>query len=40
MKLYDFDGMFEEKLADYIKKNPRNYSEREWEDGHASRKVL
>ncbi|MGN0813731.1 MAG: hypothetical protein ACI4MH_00690 [Candidatus Coproplasma sp.] len=32
MKLYDFDGMFEEKLADYIKKNPRNYNEREWED--------
>lgn len=32
MKLYDFDGMFEEKLADYIKKNPRNYTEKEWED--------
>lgn len=32
MKLYDFDGMFEEKLAEYIKKNPRNYTEKEWED--------
>ncbi|MGN0818130.1 MAG: hypothetical protein ACI4L9_04090, partial [Candidatus Coproplasma sp.] len=32
MKIYDFDGMFEEKLADYIKKNPRNYNEKEWEN--------
>lgn len=32
MKLYDFDGMFEEKLSDYIKRNPRGYSEKQWED--------
>ena len=32
MKLYDFDGMFEEKLADYIKRNPRGYTEKQWED--------
>ncbi len=32
MKLYDFDGMFEEKLAAYIKRNPRGYTEKQWED--------
>lgn len=32
MKLYDFDGMFEEKLADYIKRNPHGYTEKQWED--------
>lgn len=32
MKLYDFDGMFEQKLADYIKRNPRGYTEKQWED--------
>lgn len=32
MKLYDFDGMFDEKLADYIKRNPRGYTEKQWED--------
>lgn len=32
MKLYDFDGMFEEKLAGYIKRNPRGYTEKQWED--------
>ena len=32
MKLYDFDGMFEEKLADYIKRNPKGYTEKQWED--------
>ena len=32
MKLYDFDGMFEEKLADYIRRNPRGYTEKQWED--------
>lgn len=32
MKLYDFDGMFDEKLAEYISKNPKRYREEEWED--------
>lgn len=32
MKLYDFDGMFDEKLSDYVRKNADKYKEREWED--------
>ena len=32
MKLYDFDGMFDEKLTEYIRKNKQKYSESEWED--------
>ncbi|MDE6868797.1 MAG: hypothetical protein K2J83_06635 [Clostridia bacterium] len=32
MKLYDFDGMFDEKLADYLKKNADKHKESEWED--------
>ena len=32
MQLYDFDGMFDEKLSDYIAKNKGKYSESEWED--------
>lgn len=32
MKLYDFDGMFDEKLNAYIKKNAGKYKENEWED--------
>lgn len=32
MKLYDFDGMFDEKLSEYVKKNAGKYTEREWED--------
>ena len=32
MKLYDFDGMFDEKLGEYIKKNADKYRESEWED--------
>ena len=32
MKLYDFDGMFDEKLAEYVKKNADKYTESEWED--------
>ena len=32
MKLYDFDGMFDEKLGEYIKKNAGKYTESEWED--------
>ncbi|MDE7330609.1 MAG: hypothetical protein K2N30_05980 [Clostridia bacterium] len=32
MKLYDFDGMFDEKLSAYIEKNAGKYKENEWED--------
>lgn len=32
MKLYDFDGMFDKKLSDYISKNSGKYKESEWED--------
>lgn len=32
MKLYDFDGMFDQKLAEYIKKNAGTRKESEWED--------
>lgn len=32
MKLYDFDGMFDEKLTEYISKNVGKYREEEWED--------
>lgn len=32
MKLYDFDGMFDKKLSDYISKNADKYKEEEWED--------
>ncbi|MDE7087683.1 MAG: hypothetical protein K2O67_05780, partial [Clostridia bacterium] len=32
MKLYDFDGMFDEKLSEYVKKNADKYKERDWED--------
>ncbi|MDE7163317.1 MAG: hypothetical protein K2O44_04480 [Clostridia bacterium] len=32
MKLYDFDGMFDEKLSEYVKKNADKYREKEWED--------
>lgn len=32
MKLYDFDGMFDEKLTEYISKNSSKYKEEEWED--------
>ncbi|MDE7440417.1 MAG: hypothetical protein K2N23_07920 [Clostridia bacterium] len=32
MKLYDFDGMFDKKLSDYIAKNAGKYKESEWED--------
>lgn len=31
MKLYDFDGMFDAKLADYIAKNQGKYKEEQWE---------
>ncbi len=32
MKLYDFDGMFDKKLSEYIAANPSRYTEEEWED--------
>ena len=32
MKLYDFDGMFDAKLSEYISKNAGKYKENEWED--------
>lgn len=32
MKLYDFDGMFDEKLSAYVAKNAGKYRENEWED--------
>lgn len=32
MKLYDFDGMFDKKLGDFIEKNAGKYKEEEWED--------
>ncbi len=32
MKLYDFDGMFDKKLSDYISKNVGKFKEEEWED--------
>lgn len=32
MKLYDFDGMFDEKLNKYISENAGKYTESEWED--------
>lgn len=32
MKLYDFDGMFDEKLSEYVAKNGGKYTESEWED--------
>ncbi|MGN1372762.1 MAG: hypothetical protein ACI4VK_01790 [Candidatus Coproplasma sp.] len=32
MKIYDFDGMFDEKLSEYIKKHSGEYKEREWEE--------
>ena len=32
MKLYDFDGMFDEKLSEYIAKHAGEHTEDEWED--------
>lgn len=32
MKLYDFDGMFDEKLGQYIQKHAGEHRENEWED--------
>ena len=32
MKLYDFDGMFDKKLSDYILNDNGRHKESEWED--------
>ena len=32
MKLIDFDGMFDEKLAQYMQENKGKYTEKQWED--------
>ncbi len=32
MKLIDFDGLFDEKLADYIERNKEKYTEKQFED--------
>ena len=31
-KLIDFDGLFDEKLAEYIQQNPERYTEKGWEN--------
>ena len=31
-KLIDFDGLFDEKLAEYICRNPKKYTEKQWEN--------
>ncbi|MBE7089062.1 MAG: hypothetical protein E7370_06095 [Clostridiales bacterium] len=32
MKVYDFDGIFDKKISDYIAKNPNKKSAEEWEE--------
>lgn len=32
MKLVDFDGMFDEKLTQFMEENKNKYTERQWED--------
>lgn len=32
MELVDFDGLFDKKLTEYMKKNPKKRTEKEWED--------
>ncbi len=32
MKLIDFDGLFDEKLAQYMEENKDKYTEKQWED--------
>lgn len=32
MKLIDFDGLFDEKLAQYMEENKNKYSEKQWEN--------
>lgn len=31
-RLIDFDGLFDEKLAEYIQSNPEKYTEKQWEN--------
>lgn len=31
-KLIDFDGLFDEKLAEYVRDNPTKYTEKQWEN--------
>jgi len=32
IKLIDFDGLFDKKIAEYIEKNPSKYTEEQWSD--------
>ena len=32
MQLIDFDGLFDEKLAQYIEQNKDKHTEKQWED--------
>ena len=32
MKLIDFDGLFDEKLAEFMESNKKKYTEKQWED--------
>ena len=32
MKLIDFDGLFDEKLSQYIEENKGKYTEKQWEN--------
>ena len=32
MQLIDFDGLFDEKLAQYIEQNKEKHTEKQWED--------
>lgn len=32
MKLFDFDGMFDDKLGEYMEKHEGEYTEKQWED--------
>ena len=32
MKLIDFDGLFDEKLAQFMEENKDKYTEKQWED--------
>ena len=32
MKLIDFDGLFDEKLTQYMEENKNKYTEKQWED--------
>ena len=31
MKLIDFDGLFDEKLAQFMEENKNKYTEKQWE---------